>query len=225
MERAERILEILKREIPLDWILVDDDPFRVLIRTVLSQRTRDENTDRASRMLFERYGSPGEIADAPLSEIEKLIRASGFYRQKARKIKEISRIVAENSGRVPESLEELVKLPGVGRKTANCVLVYGFGKPAIPVDTHVHRIANRLGLVKTRRPEETERELERIVPRRLWIELNEVFVKFGQRICRPVRPRCRECPIERLCPYEGKQKTKTRQVSDKIGRVSFIYHE
>jgi endonuclease-3 len=187
----------------LDWFLAKGDPFRVLIRTVLSQRTRDENTDKASKRLFSRYRNAGQLAGASLREIERLIRPSGFYKVKARRIREISRIVVENGG-VPRDLEGLLKLPGVGRKTANCVLVYAYREPRIPVDTHCHRIPNRIGLVRTKTPEQTERELMRIVPRDRWIEFNELFVKFGQRVCRPVRPLCYRCPIEHLCGYERK---------------------
>lgn len=177
-----------------------ESPFKVLISTILSQRTRDENTIKASEQLFAEYKTPGEIAGAPLERIEELIRPSGFYKVKARRVKEVSRIIVEDyGGRVPDSLEELLKLPGVGRKTANCVLVYGYGKSAIPVDTHVHRISNRLGLVKTRTPEETERELRRKIPREYWLELNGLFVKFGQQICKPVKPRCGECPVRDEC--------------------------
>ena len=133
--------------------------------------------------------------------IARLIRASGFYNQKARRIKEVSGIIVNDyGGKVPNNMDELLKLPGVGRKTANCVLVYGYGKDAIPVDTHVHRISNRLGLVETNDPMKTEEELQMNIPRKYWIDLNELFVKFGKDICRPVKPRCDECPIRKLCP-------------------------
>lgn len=175
-------------------------PFVVLISTILSQRTRDENTIKASNQLFTEYKTPRQIAAAPIERIEELIRPSGFYRVKAMRVKEVSRIIAEEyNGRVPSSLSELLQLPGVGRKTANCVLVYGFRKNAIPVDTHVHRISNRLGLVNTKTPEKTEEELRRIIPEEHWLELNELFVKFGQQVCRPIKPRCRECPVTAEC--------------------------
>ena len=178
------------------------EPFRVLISTILSQRTRDENTIKATNQLFRVYKTPREIAAAPLKRIEELIRPAGFYRVKAARIKEVAGIIHERyGGSVPERVEELLRLPGVGRKTANCVLVYGHGKKAIPVDTHVHRISNRLGLVDTRTPEETEEELCRRVPRKYWLELNSLFVKFGQQICRPIKPRCGECPVRAECRY------------------------
>jgi endonuclease-3 len=175
-------------------------PFVVLISTILSQRTRDENTIKASNQLFAEYKTPGQIAAAPIERIEELIRPSGFYKVKAMRVKEVSRIIAEEyNGKVPSRLMELLKLPGVGRKTANCVLVYGFRKNAIPVDTHVHRISNRLGLVNTKTPEKTEEELRRIIPEEHWLELNELFVKFGQQVCRPIKPRCGECPVTAEC--------------------------
>ncbi len=140
------------------------EPFRVLISTVLSQRTRDEVTDRASERLFSRYGTSGELACADTDDIEELIHDVGFYRTKAPRIKEIARIIDNDlKGKVPSDIESLLLLPGVGRKTANCVLVYGFGMDAIAVDTHVHRISNRLGFVKTGTPEETETELRRVL--------------------------------------------------------------
>ena len=132
-------------------------PFRVLISTIISQRTRDEETMIASKRLFASHDTPGALAKAKVADIEKLIRNAGFYRQKAPKIKEVARIIHKEYGdKVPETIDELTALPGVGRKTANCVLVFGFGKAALPVDTHVHRISNRLGLVETNSPEKTK---------------------------------------------------------------------
>lgn len=176
------------------------NPFRVLITTILSQRTRDENTDEAAAALFAVYKTPREIANAPVEEIERLIKKAGFFRVKAKRVKEVSRIIHEDyRDVVPEDIKELLGLPGVGRKTANCVLVYGFRKNAIPVDIHVHRISNRLGLVHTKTPEETELELMRIVPENYWLDLNEKLVRFGQDICRPIGPKHDECPINDLC--------------------------
>ena len=183
-------------------VFEERDPYRVLIRTILSQRTRDENTDEATSRLFQEYPTIKDVSEAPTERIEKLIRPAGFYRVKARRIKEVSRIILEEyNGRVPSKLEDLLQLPGVGRKTANCVLVYAYGKAAIPVDTHVHRISNRLGLVDTRTPEATEKKLREIVPRDYWIELNDLFVQFGQDICKPINPRHDECPIKEYCRY------------------------
>ncbi len=177
-----------------------ENPFQVLIGTILSQRTRDANTDRASAALFARFPTPEAIAAARTDAIERLIRPVGFYRAKAQNIQECARaLLLETGGAVPDDLDALLSLPGVGRKTANCVLVFGYGEPAIPVDTHVHRISNRLGLVRTRSPEETERRLERIVPREYWIPINPLLVQHGQNLCRPHTPRCGECPIREFC--------------------------
>ncbi|WP_321212154.1 endonuclease III [Methanothermobacter sp. DP] len=183
-------------------VFEDRDPYRVLIRTILSQRTRDENTDEATARLFSEYPTMEDVAYAPVEKLEQLVRKAGFYHVKARRIREVSRILLEEyGGRVPDDIAELLKLPGVGRKTANCVLVYAFNKPAVPVDTHVHRISNRIGLVNTRTPEETERALMEVIPRKYWIELNDLMVQFGQDICRPVGPRHEECPIADECDY------------------------
>jgi endonuclease III len=178
-----------------------EDPFQVLIGTILSQRTRDANTDRASAALFAVYRTADALADAPLPRLERLIRPVGFYRTKARNIRACARALRDRyGGTVPESMEELLALPGVGRKTANCTLVFGFGRPAIPVDTHVHRIANRLGVVRTSTPERTEERLRQLVPRAYWIPLNPLLVQHGQNLCRPRDPRCAPCPIAEVCP-------------------------
>ena len=183
-------------------IFENSDPFRVLIRTILSQRTRDENTDAASALLFSKYSTPVAIAYAPVEEVELLIKKSGFYHVKARRVKEVSRIIHEDyNDKVPDDLKELLSLPGVGRKTANCVLVYGFHEDAIPVDVHVHRISNRIGIVNTKNPDETELELMKVVPKKYWLPLNDLFVQFGQTICRPIGPKHEICPIAEVCDY------------------------
>jgi len=179
-----------------------EDPFRVLIGTILSHRTRDENTTKAVESLFRRYHNVDELARADEELVRELIRPAGFYNVKSRNIIKVSRqILDEFGGRVPDKIDDLLTLHSVGRKTANCVLVYGFNIPAIPVDTHVHRISNRLGLVKTGTPEETEAELTKKVPRRYWLELNELFVRFGQTTCKPVGPRCGVCSLRSVCRY------------------------
>lgn len=181
-------------------VFEDKDPYRVLVRTILSQRTRDENTDQATNNLFSKYKDIYEVADAPTEDVEELIRCSGFYRVKAGRIKEVSRILIDQyGGEVPDNMKELLELPGVGRKTANCVLVYAFEEPAIPVDTHVHRISNRLGLVNTKDPEDTEKELDNFVPEDIKILLNDLMVQFGQNICKPISPQCEICPLDELC--------------------------
>jgi endonuclease-3 len=200
-ERIERIMEELRGLYKLR-VFEDKDPYRVLIRTILSQRTRDENTDQATLKLFNKYPDMEDVALAPQDKLEKLVKSAGFYRVKSKRIKEVSHILMDDyNGVVPDTMEELLKLPGVGRKTANCVLVYAFEKPAIPVDTHVHRISNRLGMVNSKEPDKTELELEKIIPKMYWIELNDLMVQFGQDICRPIGPKHEECPLAEICDY------------------------
>lgn len=180
----------------------DGDPFRILIGTILSQRTRDERTSLATEQLFRRFKGPAELSRAREAEVRELIRPVGFYNMKAKSvIKVAKKIVDEFGGKVPSDMESLLSLPSVGPKTANCVLVYGFDRPAIPVDTHVHRISNRLGLVETKTPEQTEAQLVKTVPKRYWLDLNELFVRFGQTTCKPVGPRCGECTLTARCKY------------------------
>jgi endonuclease III len=177
------------------------DPFFVLISTVMSHRTRDDVTYPAAEKLFNRFSTPKEMVEADIYEIETLIKDVGFYRVKAGRIKEISRILLEEyNSSVPEDMESLLRFPGVGRKTANCVLAHAFLKDALAVDTHVHRISNRLGLVKTKDPEETETELKKIFPQRYWKYINLLLVKLGQNICRPISPRCGACVLNDMCP-------------------------
>ena len=179
------------------------DPFKILISTILSARTRDSNTRIATEKLFAKYNTPELIAKANIEELEQLIRSSGFYKVKANRIKKVSNVlIDDHNGIVPDNFDELIKLPGVGAKTANCVLVYAFNIPAIPVDTHVHRISNRLGWVKTKSPEKTEKALKIKIPKELWLKLNRLFVRFGQQICLPNRPKCEICPINDFCPKD-----------------------
>ena len=158
-------------------------PFRILIATVLSARTRDENTTKAADKLFKIYGTPEKLAKAKVKDVERMIKSVGFYHVKSKRIIEVANIIlTKYHGRVPADIDKLVEIPGVGRKTANCVLVYAFEKPAIPVDTHVHRISNRLGLVDTKTPEETEMELRKKIPKKYWLPINNTFVMYGQNI-------------------------------------------
>lgn len=176
-------------------------PFQCLVGTVLSARTRDEKTAEASDALFTRYPNAERLAKAPLKRIEQLIKPVGFYRVKARHVKRLARMLLENyGGRVPDSMEELIKLPGVGRKVAGCVLVYAFHKPAIPVDIHVWRLSHRLGWVKNKNPEQTEQILMKLIPEKNWIQVNELLVLHGQKTCRPVGPKCGECVLNDVCP-------------------------
>jgi len=177
-------------------------PFSILIGTILSARTRDENTAKVVKELFGAYPTARDLARARVRDVEKIIRPIGFYHVKSRRIIEVAKVIsARYGGKVPENLDDLVELPGVGRKTANCVLVYAFERPAIPVDIHVHRISNRLGLVETRTPEETERALMERVPKRFWLDINDTFVMYGQNICKPVSPMCQVCRIRNSCDY------------------------
>lgn len=177
-------------------------PLSILIGTILSARTRDENTSSVVRKLFLQYKTAGALASAKISDVEKIIKSTGFYHIKAKRIIEVASIIdSKYSGKVPQTLDKLVELPGVGRKTANCVLVYAFDKPAIPVDTHVHRISNRIGLVQTKTPEDTEAELMKKIPRKHWIRINDTFVMYGQNICKPVSPMCAVCQIKKECNY------------------------
>jgi endonuclease-3 len=178
------------------------DPFKILIGTILSARTRDESTTKIVHGLFLRFKNSKELAEANLDEIKQIIRSIGFYNVKAERIQGVSRIITkEYEGKVPESVEKLLQLPGVGRKTANCVLVYGFNKPAIPVDVHVHRISNRLGIVNTKTPEMTEIELTKATSRKNWTRINNIFVMYGQNICLPRHPRCYLCQLKNECNY------------------------
>lgn len=180
----------------------EGDPFRILIGTILSHRTKDENTTKATENLFSRYKTPAELASADPRTVRRLIRPSGFYNMKTRNIITASKqLVEQFDGKVPDNEGDLLKLRAVGRKTANCVLVYAFNKPAIPVDTHVHRISNRLGLVRTKNPEETEAELVKTVPKRFWLDLNDLFVRFGQTTCKPIGPKCGTCALTGACEY------------------------
>tara|TARA_B100001750_G_scaffold30097_1_gene20409 strand:+ start:5948 stop:6598 length:651 start_codon:yes stop_codon:yes gene_type:complete len=180
----------------------EGSPFKVLISTILSSRTKDDTTFGASNRLFNKYKNPEELSKAKTVDIKRLIKPVAFYKTKSKKIKQVAEIIhKEYNNDVPIEMEELLDLPLVGRKTANCVLVYGFRKPAIPVDVHVHRISNRLGIVETESPEETEIELAKIVNRKYWIQINEYFVRFGQLICKPINPRCNECEFNNTCKY------------------------
>lgn len=177
-------------------------PFSILIGTILSARTKDESTTKVVKVLFSKYKNSKELANAKLKDVEKIIKSIGFYHVKAKRIIEVAKIIdSRYKGKVPDDLEQLVGLPGVGRKTANCVLVYAFDKPAIPVDIHVHRISNRLGLVDTKTPEETEMELMKKIPKKFWLEINDTFVMYGQNICKPISPMCEVCKIKNSCKY------------------------
>lgn len=179
-------------------------PFHILISTILSLRTKDDVTNAASNRLFARADMPEAILKLSPAEIEKLIYPAGFYKTKARTILGVCKTLMESyGGEVPDDLDELLKLKGVGRKTANLVITLGFRKHGICVDTHVHRISNRLGLVKTKTPDQTEFALRKILPKRYWISYNDLLVSYGQNLCRPVSPFCSRCPIHKVCARVG----------------------
>ena len=206
-----RVLDRLRARYEIDRFVKHNgpDPFRILIGCVISLRTKDEVTYPATERLFARARTPQSMARLAPRTIGRLIYPAGFYNQKGRQIRAISRALLDNhEGRVPDTIEELLDLPGVGRKTANLVVTLGFGKPGICVDTHVHRITNRLGWVRTETPDATERALREILPRRQWIPINETLVRHGQTICSPLSPRCSSCPVEPACARVGVERSR-----------------
>ena len=205
------VIRILKGDVrqwqePIVGVVAKEsrDAFRILIACLLSLRTKDRTTADASRRLFALASDPSSMLRLSLRRIERAIYPVGFYRTKAKQIREICRrLLSEYDGRVPDSLEDLLTLKGVGRKTANLVVTVGYGKSGICVDTHVHRISNRWGYVKTNSPEETEQALRRKLPRRYWITFNDLLVTYGQNLCKPISPLCSRCKIARYCRRVG----------------------
>ncbi len=202
------IIRLVKKEVdkfenPIVTELGERDPFHVLIGCLLSLRTRDETTARASERLFSLANNPKAMLSLSTKQIEKSIYPVGFYKTKARRIKNICEVLIEKyNGKVPNDPNELLKLKGVGRKTCNIVMNYGFNNPNfIAVDTHVHRIPNRLGWIKTKTPEQTEQALMKLLPKRYWQDFNDTFVTFGQNVCKPVGPKCNVCPVNKYCKY------------------------
>ena len=205
---AVRILrrEAPKWQTPVVTLIAEasDSPFKVLISCILSLRTQDSTTAQASRRLFALADSPETMVRLSAKKIEQVIFPVGFYRTKAKTILEICRNLNENyRGRVPDEIDELIKFKGVGRKTANLVVTLGYNKPGICVDTHVHRISNRWGYVKTATPEKTEVALRQKLPKQYWIEFNDLLVSFGQQLCRPISPLCSQCPVAKYCSQIG----------------------
>ncbi|NYT04721.1 MAG: endonuclease III [Candidatus Methanofastidiosa archaeon] len=200
--------EIKKFSVPIvSEVAADRDPYKVLISCILSLRTKDEVTKKASLKLFEHADTANKMINLRESEIEKLIYPVGFYKTKAKRIIEMShKILDEYGGKVPDTIDELLKLKGVGRKTANIVITLGYSKPGVCVDTHVHRISNRWGYVKTKNPIQTEFALREKLPQEHWIEYNDILVTYGQNVCVPISPKCSICPIEKYCPKIGVQK-------------------
>lgn len=205
---VNRILkaEYSKRRAPIvEFIAIQTgDPFKVLLSTILSARTKDETTTEVCERLFSKVRNPGDLEKIPLKELEKLIFPIGFFRTKAKHLKQLPAALNTHfNGKIPDEIDDLCKLPGVGRKTANLVRAVAFNKPAVCVDVHVHRICNRLGLLKTKTPFDTEMKLRSILPEKYWITWNAFLVSYGQTICRPVGPKCTECKINTYCNRIG----------------------
>jgi len=185
------------------------DPFKILISCLLSLRTQDKNTEKASRQLYEVANTPQEILSLNITKLEKLIFSSGHYKKKSRILQSVSNeLIQRFNSQVPSTKEELLSIKGIGPKTANIVLAFAYGQEVLPIDVHCHRIPNRLGWVKTKTPEQTEKELENVLPRKYWKEFNAIFVQFGQTICQPISPWCSKCPINKYCPKIGIQRSR-----------------
>ena len=219
IEHIDEIFKLLKKELKenktlierhSEWDEIIDTPFTTLISCILSLRTKDEVTEKASVRLLKKYDTPQKIIKLSAQQIQSLIYPVGFYKTKAKRIKDISKTLLEKyDGKVSDDFNELLKLKGVGRKTANIVMVYGHKKQGfIPIDTHCHRIPNRLGWIKTKTPEQTERVLKEVLPKKYWNDFNHLFVTFGQTICVPISPFCSKCPVQKFCKKVGVNKSR-----------------
>ncbi len=207
-QEIHTIIRILKKEVPKWRVPVvghyTESPFTILISCLLSLRTQDKTTDAASARLFQLARTPQAMVKLSTPVIEKALYPVGFYKTKAKNIKKICQhLLSQNDGRVPDDIESLLNLPGVGRKTANLVVTIGYQKPGICVDTHVHRITNRWGYVQTKTPEQTEKALRQKLPQRYWIIINDLLVTYGQNICKPISPFCSQCKIRNYCDRVG----------------------
>lgn len=213
--RVEKIMRTLVKEFKpyrkptVRRTSAQKNPFKTLITCLLSLRTQDENTAKASASLFKVADTPEKIIKLPNKKLEKLIYSSGYYKNKAKSIKHVSKVLLDKyNGKVPKTREELLSIKGIGPKTSNIVLCFAYGKNVIPVDTHVHRIPNRLGWVKTKNPEQTEIKLMKIIPKKYWKKVNTTFILFGKNICLPISPKCSICPIKKLCPRISVKKSR-----------------
>lgn len=205
-KKIEEVMRILSREYcstektTLNRMRKRPDAFKILISCLLSLRVRDENTEKVSKKLFAVADTPEKIVVLPIDKLEKLIYSSGHYRKKARVLQHVSKeLIGRFDSKVPDKKEQLLSIKGIGPKTANIVLAFAFGEFVLPIDTHCHRIPNRLGWIKTKTPEKTEKELEKILPKKYWQDFNAIFVQFGRDICQPISPWCSKCPIEKYC--------------------------
>ncbi len=214
MINISKTMNILKKKYPrstttLNTMRGNATPFEILISCLLSLRARDEVTDVVSRDLFAVANTPEDIVKLPMAKLKKIIFKSGHFNKKAETLKSVSRDLIKRFGsKVPDVYDELVSMKGVGPKTANIVLAFAFGKLVLPIDIHCHRIPNRLGWVRTKTPEETEKELMKVLPKRFWREFNSAFVQFGRGICSPVSPRCSECLVRKYCDRIGIEKSR-----------------
>lgn len=205
-ERIERAKEVVKRlSSRYNRSLVErigrGEPYRVFVATILSQRTRDEVTERVAEKVLKKWGDVKSLAEASVEDVRRAIKEVGLAPSKAHYLVHSAQMIVKNfNSKIPRTEKELLSLPGIGQKTAGCILVYAYGLSAIPVDTHVHRISNLLGLVSTKTPEQTKKELQKLLPKELWKPVNRIFVLFGREVCCPNNPRCSVCPIEDVCP-------------------------
>jgi len=210
MKNIPKIMRILAKHFDfserttLNRMRKKPDAFKILISCLLSLRTQDKNTEKVSKKLFAVADTPDKILKLPTKRLEKLIFSSGHYKKKSQVLKHVSsEIIKKFKGKVPKTKEELMSIKGIGPKTANIVLSFAFGKIVLPIDTHCHRLPNRLGWIKTKTPEKTEKELEKILPKKYWREFNGIFVLFGKTICQPISPFCSKCPVRKYCKRVG----------------------
>jgi len=215
MKKIETIMKILsKRYISTDKTTLNrmrkkPNAFKILISCLLSLRTRDENTEKVSKELFKVADTPKKISSLPVKKLEKLIYSSGHYKKKSKTLQHVSKeLINRFNSKVPDEKAELLSIKGIGPKTANIVLAFAFNKAVLPIDTHCHRIPNRLGWIKTKTPEQTEKEIEKILPKKYWKNFNAIFVQFGRDICQPVSPWCSKCPINKYCKKIGVKKSR-----------------
>lgn len=209
MNNISKTMQILSKKYPratttLNTMRENSTPFEILISCLLSLRAKDEVTDIVSKELFKVANTPKKLEKLPLSQLKKIIFKSGHYNKKASTLKSVSKdLIKRFNSKVPNTYEELISMKGIGPKTANIVLAFAFGELVLPIDTHCHRIPNRLGWVETKTPEETEKELGKILPKKYWKDFNSAFVQFGRGICLPISPKCSTCPVSKYCERVG----------------------
>lgn len=215
MNKIDNVMKILRKvyyfsdKTTLNRMRKQPDAFKILISCLLSLRARDENTEKVSEQLFKIADTPKKILSLPVKKLEKIIYSSGHYKKKAKVLQHVSKELIERfDSKVPDNKQDLLSIKGVGPKTANIVLAFAFGKLVLPIDTHCHRIPNRLGWVKTKIAEKTEEELIKILPKKYWRDFNAIFVQFGRDICQPISPWCSKCPIKRYCLMIGIKKSR-----------------